>query len=522
MKQVSLIFLVVALAINVNAAETIVINKSAIKIEKATASTLSANIRNARIEGFSVVQVAGFETEKTVGAPELPVKNWLLKGTPSQIQVALNVLESDVLADVKPIPVQEQDCRCETDKVRTFQYNAGFYQNSKAYSLDYLGTFRGTPITRLSVRLASYNAQQNSVMIRSKINVAFNSEEFSFEGGDYKDYLIVTTQNMKSGLEEFVTWKQSQGYNVHVEVVANPTVESVKALVRSHYEAGVDFVIFIGDEKTIPMHYVSTSGSSRTPSDLNYFTMDGANDYVPEMFYSRIVAVDATQVAAQLNKASEFEQKSMMDKSGFQKIIGIASNEGYNPSDDQYVRGIAQEFKTALNVDATHFHQDDAANSNPLGVNTAFDQGAFWLTYMGHGSGTAWASTNKWYNTSDIKGINNKDQVKPVIIDVACMNGVLEDGYLGQVFMRTATIGEKNPFGAAAYYGGTVNISWHPPAVMATGIAKEHMVKRFKHLGEALLAGQLYLAQKWNSQSQVIDNFEWYHLQGDPGMNIQF
>ncbi len=109
-----------------------------------------------------------------------------------------------------------------------------------------------------------------------------------------------------------------------------------------------------------------------------------------------------------------------------------------------------------------------------------------------------------------------------MIIDVACMNGVIQEGYLGSTFMKTATNGEQNPFGVAAYYGGTVNISWHPPAVMATGIASEHLSKKFKHLGEALLAGQLYLAGKWNNQADVIDNFEWYHLQGDPGMNIQF
>jgi len=67
-----------------------------------------------------------------------------------------------------------------------------------------------------------------------------------------------------------------------------------------------------------------------------------------------------------------------------------------------------------------------------------------------------------------------------------------------------------------------VNISWHPPAVMARGIAFEHLTKKFHHLGEALMAGQLYLAANWNNQTDIVDNLEWYHLQGDPGMNIEF
>lgn len=521
MKQVSLLLLVLALFTNANAAETISISASSIKVEKA--QPLSKSILNQRIDGFSTVSIQGFETDKTVGAPELPVRNWLLQGTPADIQVSLNVRAQQVLPNVKPIPVQEQDCRCETQNTRSFKYNAVAYETAQAaYTLTYVGAFRGTPITRLSVRLASYDSALNQVAIKTNMDVQFNAPEFSFQPGDHKDYLIVTSQNLKSGLDEFVVWKQSQGYSVNVEVVSAPTVESITALVRKHYEAGVDFVIFVGDETAIPMQYVKTSGSGRTPTDLKYFTMDSGYDYVPDMFYSRIVAADAAQVASQLNKASEYEQKSMMDTSGFRKIIGIASNEGSSPSDDQYVRNIEGEFKSVLGVDATHFAQNDSANSNPAGINKAFNEGAFWLTYMGHGSGQAWASTNKWYSVSDVKGMNNRNHVKPVIIDVACMNGVIKEGYLGSAFMKTATNGEQNPFGVAAYYGGTVNISWHPPAVMATGIAKEHLSKKFKHLGEALLAGQLYLANEWNNQGDVVDNFEWYHLQGDPGMNIQF
>ena len=68
--------------------------------------------------------------------------------------------------------------------------------------------------------------------------------------------------------------------------------------------------------------------------------------------------------------------------------------------------------------------------------------------------------------------------------------------------------------------GGTVNISWHPPALMARGMAFEHAAKNFQHLGEAILAGQLYLTANWNNQSDVVDNYEWYSLQGDPSMNI--
>ena len=46
--------------------------------------------------------------------------------------------------------------------------------------------------------------------------------------------------------------------------------------------------------------------------------------------------------------------------------------------------------------------------------------------------------------------------------------------------------------GATAYYGGSVDISWHPPAIMAVGINRALAKKEAKTLGEILLLGQLY------------------------------
>ncbi|MBY0316253.1 MAG: hypothetical protein K2Q26_12070, partial [Bdellovibrionales bacterium] len=184
--------------------------------------------------------------------------------------------------------------------------------------------------------------------------------------------------------------------------------------------------------------------------------------------------------------------------------------------DNEYVKSIEQKLTDVYDFTSTHFYQNDK-KSNPTELNARLSEGASWLFYMGHGSGSSWPSMNKSYYTSDVKGILNLEAVKPVIIDVACMNGRITSGYIGSTF---SGVENENSMGSAAYYGGTVNISWHPPAIMARGIAFEHAAKNFRHLGEALLAGQMYLAANLSSTSEVVDNFEWYHLQGDPGMLI--
>lgn len=521
--KLSLMLLVLFGFLRVEAADvSFSFKPSDVKVEKASVSVFN-NVINPMIKGFSKVSVEGFESQKALGAPELPIKSVLLKGQPADINVKIESSNGYVIQNVKPTPVQEQDCRCDVQKAKAFQFDSKLYESQEAYTLNYLGAFRGQHITRLDIHVASYGVATNSIFVNPSMKITTNVDEYSFEGGDYRDYLLIVPAKFQEAIKDFAEWKTSQGYNVAIEVVEETDKkvlkEMLKPLVRTHYENGADFAIIIGDDREVPMHVVDTSGSSRTPTDLPYFVMDGGNDYIPDMFYSRIVATTSEQVKAQLAKSIEFEQKSNANLNGLRKVIGIASNEGYGPSDDDYVRSIGKNFESVLGVEAIHFAQDDK-NSNPEVINNTLNDGAFWLTYMGHGSGTSWGNTNVDYNIRSVAELRNSDAVKVTIIDVACMNGVVREGYLGSTFLKASE--ETGAMGAVAYYGGTVNISWHPPAVMAQGIASEHLSKNFKHLGEALLAGQIYLASKWSSSKDVIDNFEWYHLQGDPGMKIQF
>lgn len=476
-----------------------------------------AELPTTKFGAFARVSVDGLETSKKVGAPELPVKSFLLQGTPSEIEVAINVRKSVQLADTRPAPVQPQECRCEVAK-KPFAFDQGQYLlEQKPYELSYIGAFRGTPITRLDVNLAQYDAESNTVTIHSEVEIAVNAVDYSFERAEYKDYLIIVPDALASGVEEFAAYKSARGFNVSVEKILAPasTLAAVKSLIKNHYGRGADFVIIVGDEVAVPMAKVSTSGSTQTPTDLPNYTMDGAGDNVPDMFGSRIVASSAAQVKAQLAKSMEYELNVQSSKLG--SVIGVASNEGFNPSDKEYVTSINEQFKKGLGVNDLFLDQNDP-KSNPTVFNDELNKGAFWMTYLGHGSGYSWGNFNVSYNGSDFAKADNANSVKPVIIDVACMNGVLREGFLGANAMKV----NGSAHGVAAYFGGTVNISWHPPAVMARGIAIEHMAKRYNTLGEAILAGQLYLTANWTNTADVVDNFEWYHIQGDPGLNVKF
>ncbi len=479
---------------------------------------------------FSDIKVQGLQNTQAVGEASLPVKTWILVGKPADITVDVQIQKSQVFKNVIPYPTQEQPCRCLTEKKINFSFNTQSYaarRDSQApalFNLKYLGAYKGKSISQLSVPLAHFDAASSEVILNTGVTVNYNTTEFSLEKEDLKNYLIIVPQALASGLDDFISWKKSQGYNLVVEKLASPntTTQAVATLVKNYYDRKqADFVIIIGDDKMVPMFEVKTESSPKTPSDLKYFLMDGAKDLIPDVYSSRIVASDADQVKMKLAKVIEFEMRSYVDNKGLNTIVGIASNEGEAPSDNDYVQNIEKQFQSRMSFKVVHFYQNDK-KSNPTELNLALSSGAVWLTYIGHGSGTSWPSMNQEYNLSSFQKIQNKDAVKPIVIDVACMNGRLSSDYFGSSFTQVYGLASNDGFGAAAYFGGSVNISWNPPALMATGIAIEHSKKNFNHLGQAILAGQLYLAGHWDNADEISDNLKWYHLQGDPGMNIHF
>jgi hypothetical protein len=471
-------------------------------------------------ESFTKVKVNGYYNSRVLGGPALPMKSMLLVGTPETLQINVEQKNQVVLENTKPFPAQEERVRNQEVAVSSqFHFNPSLYVPSRSnYSMNYLGSFRGTPITQVVISLAQYNPQDNTVSMATELDVESNSVTYTFQNEVFNDYLILVAEDLQDGIKDFVNWKESQGYNVIVKSLKSPEMntDSIQKLIADYYtNSATDFVLLVGDQ--IPFLKASTSGSSNTPSDLRYFTMDGKDDFIPDLFGGRISGSNSIEVQKMLSKSIEFEQKTFVNSQGLNRIVGIASNEGSSPSDNEYIQSIEKAFTTTYSYENVHFYQNDK-KSNPTELNRELSYGVNWLFYMGHGSGYSWPSLNKTYSVSDMNAVQNQETVKPIIIDVACMNGRVFQGYLGTSFASILTV-EAN--GSVAYFGGTVNISWHPPAIMAQGIAQEHAKQNFNHLGESILAGQLFLAAKMNNNSDVIDNLEWYVLQGDPSLNIK-
>jgi hypothetical protein len=461
-----------------------------------------------------------FQLSKKRGKPELPVKSFLVAAKAEAISVQIEKDLGGQIDNFYPYPAQKEKCRCPEDEKYKFSYDPQSYQQrTNSVQVKYLGSYRGQDVSQVVIPLAHFDYKNKRLQLFSKVRVSINQNQFLLPKRENKKYLIVGNPQLIDASQEFIQWKQDHGYQVftaNVSSVAN-TKNMVKDIIQDYYDREkISFVLLLGDELGLPMYQRYTAGGE-TPSDLDYFLLEPENpdDYIPDVYYGRIPFNDSEQVSLSLQKSIQFEAAAQFEKRQ-SASIGIASNEGSAPSDDEYVRNILLQFEK-MGFPASYFYQDDPL-SNPEQLNTRFNAGANWMIYMGHGSGQSWTSMYSSYSVNNISGIDNENQNKPIIIDVACQNGRLLDGYLGtSIFKKWNT-----SFGVTAFFGGTVNISWHPPAIMATGIATNHVENNFEHLGEAIFSGQFYLAENYESTEAIIDNWEWYHLQGDPSLNIQY
>jgi hypothetical protein len=502
-------------------------------------SSLDYNSNKMSAGTFTEIKVPALSNTTNPGLPSLPFKAIIVPGAPSEIEVELDLGNAEFLSNVIPSPAQKELCRCELDKKNPFIMSQTAYKKvSPIYKIESLGDFRGVQYSRVIVSPMSFSGENQELTVYPNLNVKVlsrgetknstvfeNLKSMNDDRGLY-DYLIISPKALADGLIPFMQWKRKFGHTIKLayledlaSIPGSPATNSdIRKFTRSEYNTHkYTYALIIGNEKVFPTNYLPTSGSQRTPSDSAYFIMGDATDIIPDVFYARLVSDSLDDIKNQTSKWMAYENASIPNVNGFTKDIGIASNEGSNPSDNEYVQSIEKRLNDKAGLTATHFFQD-SGNSTPSGINSAFNAGALWAIYMGHGTGTSWPSSNG-YTAGSISLMANADQVKPVLIDVACQNGKLLKGNFGERMVNTASA--SGPMGVTAYYGGSVNISWHPPAILARGVIYNYFDKKLITLGESLFAGHLYLAENHSDKNEFIYNYRWFHLFGDPSMRLR-
>jgi hypothetical protein len=486
-------------------------------------------------QSYSELNVAGLPSMSHRGLPRLPFYSFVIAARPQQIVVTSELGAPTEVQVGRLAPCPPDTMRCRAPSLPFIDQVAAYAQNQALYHVEYLGDYRGYPLSRVTLlphhydltsgKVSLYGKSEFTVQIKGKGTANYRAvfraplQRIVREGA--YDYLVLTSPEFKEALApwiEFKTKSQNLKFNV-IEVPASKSAAEIKALVAKEYAANkFVYALIVGDQKHVQNFSLPTTTSNQTPTDLPFYTMGGADDFIPDVLAGRLVAANVKDVQNQLKKWMDYEQ-GRGRVAGWGHGVGIASNEGSGPSDEEYVRSIEKLMSDKVGTQWMHFAQNDKAKSNPSVFNSTLAGGAMWAVYVGHGSGTSWPSFGQQYSVKDIKMMNNASAVKPVWIDVACQNGGLATGYAGERLSNEVDSG-GNPIGTTAYYGGTVNVSWHPPAILARGITMRMIDEPTPILASVIQMGHAYLAEQISDVKEIRSNQIWYHLQGDPALRL--
>jgi len=335
-------------------------------------------------------------------------------------------------------------------------------------------------------------------------------------------YLIITADVYESGLADFVALKGSLGFDVSVASltdVGGTTTTAIKNYITAQYTSPTPpvYVLLVGDYNDgidSITNYQMTSSSKRT--DLYYFTMDGTNDFVPDMLYGRFPVREVSHLSNMIAKYEAYEAASgaeawvkkaaflASDDSSFWPVAEATQNYVINTYTGP--KGYTGIFPTNPTVggDKLYAHTYGAG---PTQVITSIDDDRVMVVYTGHGSSTSWAGPS--LNQTQVRALTGV--AVPYVGSHAC---VTADFTTDESFGDTWVIEPIN--GALTFVGASNNSYWDEDDILErvifdtlyadpTGI-NIPSVGQFKHTGLAAVNTRYY--------------WEEYHVFGDPSLVI--
>ncbi len=369
-------------------------------------------------------------------------------------------------------PYVARDFRGQTVRVYPFQYNpvrnilrvythiaVRVYKNGNKKGENELETnvknFRELP--KEYQNLYSRHFVNYDFLKRQNMAV-YNELEYTPLQDPMGNYLIICYGSYMSEMADFVTWKESIGYNV--ELVDYSTIGSSAALktyVANYYNTnGLAYLLLVGDHAQVP-----TSSTSAGDSDNNYGYIVGSDHYL-DIFVGRFSAESAADVATQVERTIYYERDLSSTATWFKQATGMASNEGAGgghdggESDEEHMNNIITDLQS-YNYTVSTNYQDGGSVANLTNLINA-GKGCLW--YVGHGSDTAW--TCGWnFTVSSVNALTNENKL-PFIFSVACVVGNFKNQTcFCESWLRATNNG--NPTGGLVICGSTINQSWQPP-----------------------------------------------------------
>src|SRR5262249_44438934 len=177
---------------------------------------------------------------------------------------------------------------------------------------------------------------------------------------------------------------------------------------------------------------------------------------------------------------------------------------------EQDADAIASELFTGRGVRKIYYSQQGAGTRAQ--IEQAFDGGASFVSYVGHGATAVWASENI-FNTGDVKNLVPQSR-QPFLMTMNCLNGFFQFPPMNSLSEELLKAEGKGVVAAFSPSGLSVDDAAHAYHV---ALLREILSGRHTRLGDAVVAAQEDYAQT-GAFPEVLSI---YHLLGDPALKIR-
>lgn len=354
-------------------------------------------------------------------------------------------------------------------------------------------------------------------------------------------YLIVSNSMFRGQLDNFISWKKRQGFDVEVaytdDANVGTTTTSISNFIKSHYTNATEsnpaptFVLLVGDIAQIPVFTGQSDNSHKT--DLYYFTWT-AGDNIPDCYYGRFSAQNASQLSNILDKTMQYEQYTMPDPTYLDDAVLVAGTDAnFGPT---HANGqISYLSNNYVNTDAgysnVHVHLYNSS-SQAATIRNEIGAGVGYANYTAHCSEDGWA--DPVFEVNHIASMNNADRYC-FMIGNCCLSCKFDEN---ECFAEAITRVSKK--GAVAYIGGSNSTYWDEDFYWSVGVRStintsavydSHHLGAYDRLfhthgesfsdwyvtgGSIIYAGNLSVES--STSSLKLYYWEIYHLMGDPSI----
>jgi hypothetical protein len=345
------------------------------------------------------------------------------------------------------------------------------------------------------------------------------------------DYLLVAPQAFLGAAEPLLARRRSEGLAtkaVSVEEIyeqfghgeAGP--EAVKEFLEYAYQGwsrpSVRYVLLLGDASYDPKAYLGSGTTNWIPgypvrtsylwtvSDPAYASVNG-EDLVPDVAVGRLSASSVEEAERLVAKVLAYEDGGG-DLGG--RAVLVSDNADGAGNFEAEADDIASTVLGGRSAEKIYYSHEGANTRSR--IVSAFDEGASFLSYVGHGGTAIWASENI-FNDWDVASLAPQSR-QPFLMTMNCLNGFFH--FPGMNSLAEELLKAEGRGAIAAFSPSGLSVD-EPAHLYHKAVLEEILSGRHARLGDAILAAQ----EDYASSGALPELLSIYHLLGDPALRLR-